>query len=178
VITVWDLPVRLLHWTLVVSVTLCWISTLGWGLSRWHEPAGYVAAAAVIARLLWGFAGSRYARFRQFVAAPRQLLDYVAALRTRREPRYMGHNPLGGWMVLLLLAMTAAVAATGWLFTTDRFWGVNWVAELHNGLAWLLLALIALHIAGVIFTSLRHRENLPGAMLTGRKRAARQGDVD
>lgn len=176
-VKVWDIPVRVLHWTLAAALVLCWISTLGWGLSALHEPAGYVAGATVLTRLLWGFIGSRHARFTQFVRAPARLRAYVAALRAGNEPRYLGHNPLGGWMVLLLLALALCAAFSGWLFTTDRFWGVGWVARLHNAVAWVLLALVPPHVAGVIVTGRRHGENLPRAMFTGAKRAPRDHDV-
>jgi cytochrome b len=94
------------------------------------------------------------------------------------EPRYLGHNPLGGWMVIALLAMAAAAGASGWLSVTDRFWGVKWVQELHEGLANALFTLAGLHVAGVVFTGRRQRDNLVLAMLTGRKPAPRPGDVD
>ena len=93
------------------------------------------------------------------------------------ERRYLGHNPLGGWMIVTLLATLAEVCATGWLATTDRYWGVEWVQELHEICAEALLALVALHVAGVVLESLRHRENLARAMITGRKAAPRPGDV-
>jgi len=87
-----------------------------------------------------------------------------------REARFIGHNPLGGWMVVALLTMVALVGITGWLYTTDRFWGVPWVEEIHETLSDIFFLFVALHILGVIFTSVRHRENLPGSMLHGRKR--------
>ena len=93
------------------------------------------------------------------------------------EPRDLGHNPLGGWMVMALLSMAAAAGLSGWLSVTDRFWGVEWVQELHEILANTLFLLVGLHVAGVVFTSLRHRENLVHAMVTGRKQAPRPGDV-
>lgn len=174
-IKVWDRPVRLLHWTLVIAVAGAWITTLGWGFVKWHEPAGYVALAAVTLRALWGFTGSKYARFRQFVRGPRSLLNYTDQLRTKSEPRHLGHNPLGGWMVLQLIACIAGLGITGWLYTTDYFWGMAWLDLLHQCLAWGLLALVLLHVAGVLFTSLRHRENLVAAMFTGRKRPPTSG---
>lgn len=177
-IKVWDGLVRLLHWMLVLSVALAWISTLGFGLLKMHEPAGYVALAIVTVRVAWGFIGSRYARFSQFVRRPHALRDYALKLKTGTEPRYIGHNPLGGWMVLLLMAVVASLGITGWLYTTDYFWGMAWLDQLHNALAWFLLVLIAGHLGGVIITSIRHCENLAAAMLHGRKPAAAPGDIN
>lgn len=175
---VWDGLVRLLHWLLVVSVALAWLSTLGFGLLKAHEPAGYVALAIVTVRVAWGFIGSRHARFAQFVRRPRAVREYALQLKAGVEPRYIGHNPLGGWMVLLLLAVVASLGLTGWLYTTDYFWGMAWLDQLHATLAWALLVLIAGHLGGVIATSLRHRENLASAMFSGRKPAKAPGDID
>ncbi len=175
---VWDGLVRLLHWLLVLSVTLAWISTLHWGILKAHEPAGYVAFAVVVTRLLWGFIGSRHARFAQFVRSPQTVHGYALKLKSGTEPRYIGHNPLGGWMVMLLLAAVGALGITGWLYTTDYFWGSTWLDRLHGALAWALLALIAGHLGGVLITSCRHGENLVKAMVSGRKPAAAPGDID
>lgn len=178
---VWDLLVRLLHWSLVVAIATAWLSTLHLGFGRAHEPAGYVALAVVTARVLWGFLGplpgAHYARFTQFLRAPQAVLRYARLLRAHREPRYIGHNPLGGWMVLTLLACVAATGITGWLQTTDRYWGSELLEDIHRKLAWTLLGLIALHVLGVVTTSLRHRENLVAAMLTGRKAPAQADDI-
>ena len=173
---VWDALVRLLHWTLVASVALAWVSTLG-VIGGWHQPVGYIALAAVLLRGVWGFVGSRYARWRQFVRGPRATAAYARQVIQGDEPRYIGHNPLGAWMVLLLVACVLGLALTGWLYTTDRFWGDETVEQIHETLAWAMLGLISLHVAGVVFTSLRHKENLVHAMLTGRKPPAGKGDV-
>ncbi|MBC7955195.1 MAG: cytochrome b/b6 domain-containing protein [Cytophagales bacterium] len=172
---VWSLWLRLLHWSLAIGVAAAWMTSDNW--ARWHEPIGYAVLAIVSARVLWGSMGGRYARFRQFVYSPSHTARYAQQLLHGREPRYIGHNPLGGWMVLALLACVLGTAVTGWLFTTDRFWGDDTVQSLHLALAWLLLGLIALHLAGVIFTSFRHRENLVRAMLCGSKRAPVERDV-
>ncbi len=174
-IAVWDRPVRLLHWLLAAAVLVAWLTTLV--AVGAHQPVGWVALAAVVLRLVWGATGSRYARFAQFVRAPRATFAYLRDLLRRREARYIGHNPLGGWMVLVLMLVVAGLALTGWLYTTDWLWGDELVEQLHRALAWGLLGLVALHVAGVAYTSWRHRENLVRAMLTGRKKAVAKDDV-
>ena len=84
--------------------------------------------------------------------------------------RYVGHNPAGGAMVLLLIAMIAGIVTSGYMMTTDTFWGIEWVEDVHKALVYSTLGLIALHIAGVVLASLEHRENLARAMITGWKR--------
>ncbi len=174
-IRVWDRTVRVLHWSLVGAVALAAVSTLSWFGA--HRPAGYTALAIVALRLLWGGIGSRHARWRRFVRGPRATLRYALAVARRREPHYLGHNPLGGWMIVALLACVAGLALTGWLYTTDAWWGDATVERVHRALAWALLGLVVAHVAGVIFTSLRQRESLVRAMLDGRKRAASRGDI-
>ena len=175
-VRVWDPLVRALHWGLVAAIALAWFA--GEENLRAHEWAGWAALAIVAVRIGWGFAGSRYARFAQFVRAPREVAPYAGAVFTKTEPRYLGHNPLGGWMVLVLLATVALTSLSGWLYTTDMFWGLAWLERLHTASAWALLVLAALHVAGVIFTGVRHAENLVAGMLTGRKRAPAPGDRD
>ena len=171
---VWDPLVRLGHWALVASVAAAWFTRHGGGV--WHEWIGYAALAIVAFRILWGGMGSHYARFAQFIRAPSATITYARAVLTRTEPRYLGHNPLGGWMILALLAAVIAVGLSGWLYTTDTYWGVEWVERLHDTLADILLILVAVHVGGVIFASRRHRENLVAAMIHGRKRPAEPGE--
>jgi cytochrome b len=169
---VWDAFVRIAHWTLVLSVAAAWFTRGGI-----HEAIGYAALGVIVLRAAWGFAGSRYARFSQFVRGPRATLDYAKAVAAGRAPRYLGHNPLGAWMVVALLVTVALTAASGWLSVTDRYWGVAWVQETHEALADLMLVLVVLHVLGVLQASHRHRESLVAAMVTGRKPAVRAGDV-
>lgn len=164
---VWDRPVRLLHWLLAAAVATAWCTDEH--RLAVHQAAGYVALGAVAARVAWGFLGNAAARFGGFVRSPGATWRYAAQVWRGREPRYLGHNPLGGWMAVALLLGVAATGATGWLYTTDAFWGLAWLDLLHRGLAWTVAALVALHLAGVCFTSLRHRENLVRAMVSGRK---------
>ena len=172
---VWSLGVRLLHWTLALSMIVSFATHEGGG--KLHEWSGYVALAAACARIALGLMGTGYWRFSQFVRGLGPTLAYARALAHRRELRYLGHNPLGGWMVLALLADAIATGLTGWLFTTDRFWGAKWLEDLHSVLGQALIPLLILHVVGAIFTSLRHRENLIAAMFHGRKPAVGPNDV-
>jgi len=179
-VKVWDLFVRIAHWTLVVSVLGAWLTSEADGdtAKKVHEWLGYLALAVLALRIPWGWIGSQYARFSQFVRGPRETIAYATGVVTGHEPRHLGHNPLGAWMIVALIVMIIAASASGWLYVTDRFWGEEWLEDLHEGLANVLLTLVVLHVAGVVFSSLRHRENLVRAMITGRKRAPRPGDVD
>lgn len=168
-VKVWDALVRIGHWSLVLSVVLAWLTRHGWG--RWHEWIGYASLAVVAVRIAWGWTGSRHARFEEFVRSPSVTLQYARQMLSSREPRYLGHNPLGAWMILALLLNVTLVGVSGWLYTTDRFWGVEWVETLHSTLANLLLILAAVHVLGALYASFRHRENLVAAMMHGRKRS-------
>jgi len=174
-VKVWDRPVRLLHWTLVGA---CAVATLAlWRYGDLHQPAGYVALVAIVLRLVWAAFGSRHARFTNFIRSPRTTLAYAADVLRGSERRYLGHNPLGGWMIVALMLTVGGLALTGWLYTSDWLWGDETVEAVHVALAWTLLALVILHVSGVLFTSLRHHENLVAAMLSGRKRDAAGDDI-
>lgn len=166
---------RLLHWMLVLMVAASWLTSSSTG--PLHEYFGYGAGIVAFARFTWGFLGSTYARFAQFVHSPKPTWQYLREVAAGNAPRYLGHNPLGGWMVVALLSCIAALVFTGWLYTTDMFWGYGWLASLHAWLGWLLLIMIAFHVTGVIFTSFQHRENLISAMFNGKKAPPRGDDV-
>jgi cytochrome b len=163
VVKVWDLFVRWFHWLLVVSFALAWYSGGIW--DNPHLAAGYAVAALVVA-----FVGTRHARFTDFVYSPQSIIRYLFSMVRMRAPRYLGHNPAGGAMVIMLLATMAVLCTTGILMTTDAFWGVQWVNDLHNDATNFALILIGLHVAGVIISSIEHRD-LVLAMITGWKRA-------
>ena len=139
-VRVWDPVVRLFHWSLAAAFLGAFLIERPRDL---HEALGYVALGAVAVRLVWGFAGSRHARFADFLPSPRRLLDYLGAALRGSEPRYLGHNPAGGAMVVALLAMVVLTGATGWLMGTDAFFGENWLEELHEGAATATLGLVA-----------------------------------
>jgi len=168
-VRVWDPFVRIFHWSLVALFVVAFVT--GDELERVHVAVGYVIVGLVAARIVWGFIGSRHARFSDFVRPPAETLSYLRRAVRGVAPRHIGHNPAGGLMTLALLGMIIAISGTGFMMTTDAFWGAGWVEGLHEGLVDATLGLIALHVGGVVLASIEHRENLVKAMITGRKRA-------
>ena len=167
-VKVWDPLVRIFHWSLVVGIAAAWLTADVW--DRAHEWIGYAVGALIAIRLVWGFVGPEHARFSQFVKGPRETLAYVGRILRGRAERYLGHNPAGAAMIVALLIVISGTVITGWMMTLDAFWGVEWVEDLHEVLANVILVLVAFHVAGVIHASITHRENLVRAMITGWKR--------
>ena len=168
-VRVWDPLVRIFHWSLVAAFATAWLSAEESG--HVHRLAGYVVLGLVGFRLVWGVVGSRHARFVDFVKGPGAVLRYIAEMRRGRPARHLGHNPAGGAMVIALLTLLAVISGTGYMLTTDAWWGVEWVEGLHEAAANLALVLVPLHVLGVVISSLVERQNLVLAMITGRKRA-------
>lgn len=173
---VWDWPVRLGHWSLVGLIGVCWWSAEN-GHRDWHLLSGLAVLGIVVFRLIWGFIGGSTAKFAHFLRGPRTAL---AHLRGEGGP-VVGHNPLGGWSVVALLATLAATVGFG-LFSVDvdglnsgplsqfvSFDQGRLAAQWHHLAFDALLALIALHLAAILFYALVKRSNLLGAMITGRK---------
>lgn len=184
---IWDVPLRLFHWLFGAAVAAAWL-TLGDRYLYLHVFAGYVFSGLLLFRLLWGFAGGGHARFQRFLYGPGAALGYVRDLAAGRARRYTGHNPAGSWAVFGMLALAAALALTGLLTLGGQeqegplagllAFGTGATARrVHEALAWSLVVLSGLHVAGVLLSSVVHRENLVGAMFTGRKRAVGAGDV-
>ncbi len=164
-VTVWDLPTRLFHWMLVGSILLAFLSSEeDSALAAWHIPAGWVAAVLIVFRLMWGVVGGEHARFASFIR-PSHISKHVRGLFSGHAEPSLGHNPLGALAVIAMLGLIAAVIATGVTMTGGE--------ELHEALAWGLLALIGVHVAAVLLTSLVTRDNLVRAMITGSKKASR-----
>ena len=161
-IRVWDLPLRVFHWVLVVAIAIAFLSSEeDSGLNDWHVLSGWVAATLLVFRLVWGFVGGEHSRFGDFLNL-RGIRHHLSGLaRVKVEPT-VGHNPLGAIAILLLLLL---VAVTIW---SGAFLGEAG-EELHEIVAWTLLALIAVHVLAVVFTSLLSRENLVRAMIDGTK---------
>jgi cytochrome b len=171
---VWDPFVRVFHWSLVLSFALAWFT------SEWRESihywAGYAAASLVLLRVVWGFLGTPYSRFSQFIQTPKNVLRYLLAILSGSEARYVGHNPAGGIMILALMAAITMTAFSGWMMTTDAYFGEDRVQILHSLSADGVVGLVLMHLMGVVLASFRHRENLVKAMITGMKRSAEDGD--
>lgn len=198
-VRIWDPLVRIGHWILVAAFAVAYITEDDF--LTIHSWAGYAVAAVVALRIVWGFVGPEHARFASFVAGPRQVWDYLAALLRFRAPRHLGHSPAGGAMVVALLLALAGTTLTGAATYAVRYErgplvGIvtaqpsappadvavlkkerrkdrrgHLLKEVHEIFANLTLVLIGLHIAGVALASMAHRENLPRAMVTGLKRA-------
>jgi cytochrome b len=167
-VKVWDPFVRVFHWSLASLFVVAYAT--GDEIEQVHIAAGYTIAALIAIRTVWGFVGPRYARFASFVWSPRNVLGYLRDVAFLRAPRFLGHNPAGGAMIIALLLAIAGTCTTGIMMTNDAFWGAKWVEDVHEILANVTVGLIVLHVVGVIIASFEHRENLVVAMFTGRKR--------
>lgn len=167
-VKVWDPFVRVCHWSLVACVALDEF-VLDDGKAA-HEWAGEAAAVLVLARIVWGFVGTRHARFADFFPTPRRLRAHVAALLEGRPPHHEGHNPLGALMMLALMALVLALGATGWLQGRDAFEGDEGLQVLHEVLAHALLLAAGVHAAAALLMGRLERVRLVRAMITGVKR--------
>lgn len=166
---VWDLPTRAFHWLLVVAFAAAYLSGEFERFPLLHVTMGWTVAGLVAFRVLWGVVGTRHARFASFVRGPGAVARYLASLWTPRPLHYAGHNPAGGWAVLVLLVLCAGTALSGWASVQPT--APEYVEDVHEALAGTLLAVVALHVASVALSSWVHHEGLVRAMLTGIKRA-------
>ncbi|WP_349644703.1 MULTISPECIES: cytochrome b/b6 domain-containing protein [unclassified Bradyrhizobium] len=169
-VEVWDLPVRLCHWALVMLIAIAWWTPNT--QDTLHRVAGYGVLIVIAFRTLWGFLGNPHARFGQRARLLRALPGYLVALARGRHPRTPGLNPAGAAMTTLLLALLVVSAASGWMQVTLRFFGVAWVQDTHTYVSHAILILVGIHALGAVVASLAQGENLVWAMITGRKRSA------
>ena len=170
-VAVWDLPLRLWHWALAVCVLAAWFTPTV--LDRLHRIVGYSVIALLVFRLVWGFCGSRYSRFRMLGVRLRAAPSYLWNLRRGITGRYIGLNPAGTLMLVALLLTLAVSAITGALSVTVAFFGVWWIEDTHAYASDAAIVLVVLHVAGVVGMGLLQRENLIRGMITGRKRIGR-----
>lgn len=166
-ILVWDLPTRWFHWLLALSFAGAWLTAESERYRDLHVMLGYTLLGLIAFRLVWGFVGTRYARFADFAYSPAAVARYVKSLFSRQPEHFPGHNPAGAVAVFLLLALGIASGVSGWMTYNEI--GGEWLEEGHELLSNLMLAVVGVHIVGVIISSLIHRENLARAMVTGYK---------
>jgi cytochrome b len=189
-IRVWDWPVRVVHWAIfALVVTSIATGLIGGNAMEWHLRSGFAILALALFRVLWGFAGSRHARFASFVRGPRAVAAYVHSLFKPPREAHTGHNPLSGWFVLLLLVALLAQAATG-LFANDDIATEGPLAKrisdelsdrftwFHVRGAWVVVGLACVHIGAALFYLFAYNENLIRPMITGVKQVPRRlGDA-
>ena len=166
-VRVWDKFVRFFHWSLVACV-LANFFVIDDGETV-HQWLGYTASILVCARIVWGFIGSRHARFSDFFPTPAAIRQHLRDMMSGSKAHDDGHNPLGAVVMLAMLVIVLSLGATGYLQTTDAFWGEEWLQELHEGLASALIALAGFHALAAIVMSRIERTNLVAAMITGIK---------
>lgn len=175
-IRVWDAPVRVFHWLSVLSFAGAYITAES---ERWrllHVSLGYALAGLVVFRLFWGLVGTRHARFANFVRGPAAVRRYLLSLVRGQPEHYTGHNPAGALAMLVLLALPLVIGVTGWALFND-VWG-GWTEDLHETAANAMLALVGVHVAAALLSSVLHRENLVKSMVTGFKRGAPQEAIN
>ena len=178
---IWDIPTRLFHWLLVFSITAQWV-TAEWleDAMQWHFYIGYFTLGLIVFRLIWGLLGTRYAKFSQFVSSPVKTAHYAKTLFKPDSNRHAGHNPLGGWMVLIMLALLLMQAISGLFMTDDVFLDAPYysavsediaslMSRLHHQGFTIIQGLIVLHIAAIAFYALFKKQSLVPAMLHGKK---------
>lgn len=183
-VKVWDLPLRIFHWLLVIGFFIAYLTEDD--LLTVHVWAGYLVAGLLVFRLLWGFIGNQYARFSSFLCSPAQSIAYVKDLVALKTKRYIGHNPAGAAMIVLLLVSLLMTSVTGFaVYGADKAAGPLagigpsheelW-EEVHEFFANFTLLLVAVHVLGVAVESYIHRENLARSMVHGYKKALDSAD--
>ncbi|MDH5766664.1 MAG: cytochrome b/b6 domain-containing protein [Gammaproteobacteria bacterium] len=180
-IKVWDPLVRFFHWSLVLAFMIAYITEEDF--LTLHSYAGYAVLGLILVRIVWGLIGTRHARFRDFIYPPETIKQFIKDTMTLKARRYLGHNPAGGAMILLMIVSLIITSVSGiavygaeeqlgpmagWF--SHGFWGEA-LEELHEFFANFTLLLVFIHISGVIIESLIHKENLVKSMVTGMKQA-------
>jgi cytochrome b len=168
-VLIWDLPTRLFHGLLTVGFIACFaIAQFSGEHSTWfpvHMLLGIILGTVVLLRVMWGFVGSRYARFDELLFTPGTLWKYIQGAIARTAPRYVGHNPGSSYAILAMLLLVGVVVTTGLLMSN----AVEEAEEVHAIAAYVLLAVVVLHVLGVVWHTIRHRENITLSMITGRR---------
>jgi cytochrome b len=164
---VWDMPVRVFHWLLVICFAGAWLSSES---ERWaliHYAFGYTACLLILIRLVWGFIGTRYARFSQFLKSPRAVIGHFMAMLRGHPHHDVGHNPAGGLVMFVLMLLILLIGLTGYL--SVKAFSENLSSEAHEVLSSLALAIVILHILAAILMSVMEKQNLIKSMVSGKK---------
>jgi len=169
-ILVWDLPLRVFHWVLAASFAGAFLTAESERVRDLHLLCGYTFVGAIAFRLVWGFVGTRHARFSALRFGPAAIRRYGLSLLRGRPERHLGHSPPGAVMIPLLLGLGLAVAASGWAVSADA--GGEWLEEAHEIAATAMLVAVVAHVLGVVVVSVLQRENLVLPLVTGRQRGA------
>ena len=183
---VWDLPLRLFHWLLVISFSVAYLTAEN--LLNVHTWAGYTVGGLLIFRVILGFIGNKYARFSDFICSPKESVEYVKSLITSNAKRYKGHNPAGAAMiVLLLIALLFTVVSGIAVYGADQNAGLlsfidkgseEFWEESHEFFANFTLVLVVIHVIGVAVESKIHKENLVKSMFNGNKQSQNIDEVE
>jgi len=168
-ILVWDAPTRVFHWLQALSFGAAYLTAFSERLRNYHVALGFILLGLLVFRLLWGFLGTHYARFRSFLFSPREIVAYLLSMTKGRPVHYLGHNPAGSVSVWMLLALGLFIGVTGVLALQDDASEV--VVDMHGIATKIMLGVILLHLIGVVMSSYLHRENLVRSMFTGLKSA-------
>lgn len=169
-ILVWDLPTRVFHWSFALSFAGAYLTAESERYRDIHLALGYVFLGMLVFRLVWGLVGTAYVRFRAFWFKPAEIVAYLRALLSPQPQHYVGHNPAGGVAIFLLLALGLLLSVSG----LGLYWEIgdeDWFEELHEIAANVMLLVVGVHIAGVLVSSVLHKENLVRAMFNGYKQA-------
>ncbi len=166
-ILVWDVPTRVFHWLQVLSFGASYLVAFSERLRNYHLALGYILLGLLVFRLLWGFIGTRYARFSSFLFNPKEVVAYLLMMAKGKPAHYLGHNPAGSVSVWLLLSLGMFVCVTGVMALQDD--ASDLVVAMHGVSTNAMLGVIVLHLVGVMVSSILHRENLVRAMFTGFK---------
>lgn len=170
-VLIWDLPTRLFHWLLSAGFIAAAVIALAMGehspLFPYHAIIGLTIALMVVLRIVWGIVGTRYARFGSFIFGPGAVVEYMKGALIGGGKRHLGHNPGSAVAIFALLALLLALAVTGFMMGQ----GNEALKDVHEILAWTTVGVVVVHVLGVAFHTIRHRENITASMFHGRKRA-------
>ena len=166
-ILVWDIPVRVFHWLLVLCFAGAWLTSESERLQMIHYAFGYTACFLVIVRLVWGLIGTKYARFSQFLKGPKAIAEHFKDMLLGRTHEELSHNPAGGLVMIALMLLMLLIGFTGYLTVKETFGDVT--SKLHEAVSNIALGLVILHVAAALFMSVVQKQNLVRSMITGRK---------